>query len=208
MRPLHHAGLFHFYSFNFMTRQKPASSQLPSFAPDIRLFGQVNEHMLGEFFRQQQEAPAEKPLVIELSTQGGNADIGRRIALELQLWQQHGGRDIYFFGKSFVFSAGVTIMSAFPVNRRFITSETLLLIHERKLKKTIELNGALRGCLAQMNDVIAEIESGQMLEREGFTELVKGTKVTIEQLEKKVLTKDWYLTAQESLDLELVGGLV
>ncbi|MES2942792.1 MAG: peptidase S14 [Pseudomonadota bacterium] len=191
-----------------MTRQKPASPQLPSFAPDIRLFGQVNEHMLGEFFRQQHEAPAKKPLVLELSTQGGNADIGRRIALELQLWQQHGGRELYFFGKSFVYSAGVTIMSAFPVNRRFITSETLLLIHERKLKKTIELNGALRGCLAQVNDVIAEIESGQMLEREGFAQLVNGTLLTLEQLEKKVLTKDWYLTAQESLDLQLVGGLV
>ncbi len=164
--------------------------------------------MLGEFFRQQHEAPAKKPLVLELSTQGGNADIGRRIALELQLWQQHGGRELYFFGKSFVYSAGVTIMSAFPVNRRFITSETLLLIHERKLKKTIELNGALRGCLAQVNDVIAEIESGQMLEREGFAQLVNGTLLTLEQLEKKVLTKDWYLTAQESLDLQLVGGLV
>lgn len=181
---------------------------LPSFKPDIRLFGKVDELMLSEFFRQQAETAPGKPVVLELSTSGGNADVGRRIALELQLWQRHEGRDLYFFGKSYVFSAGTTIMSAFPPARRFISADCQVLIHERKLKKTIELNGALRGCLSQANDVIAEIEAGQRLEREGFELLVEGTQLTVDDVEKRVLNKDWYLSAQEALDIGLVAGLV
>lgn len=185
-----------------------SSPQLPSFVPDIRLFGKVDDHMLGEFFRQQQEAPDDKPLVIELSTSGGDADIGRRIAQEIKLWQNYGRRELYFLGKTFVYSAGVTIMSAFAIERRFMTSDTLLLIHERKLKKTIELGGALRSCLGQLHDAIAEVESGQWLERDGFSQLVRGSKITLEDLEQKVLTKDWYLTASEALEQGLIGGML
>ena len=184
------------------------NAQLPSLSPDIRLFGNVNEHMLGEFFRQQAEVASDKPLVLELSTPGGDADIGRRIALEIKLWREKSGRDVYFLGKSFVYSAGVTIMSGFPVHRRFITSDTLLLIHERKMKKTVEFNGALRGCLSLANDLIAQIESGQMLERHGFEQLVEGTQLTADDVLNHVLNKDWYLTAQQALELRLVAALI
>ncbi|MDB5896186.1 MAG: hypothetical protein JWQ88_3717 [Rhodoferax sp.] len=184
------------------------SPRIPSLTADIRLFGKVDDHMLGEFFRQQQEAPRDKPIVVELSTSGGDADIGRRIAQEIKLWQNYGQRDIYFLGKTYVYSAGITIMSAFPTARRFMTSDTLLLIHERKLKKTIELSGALRSCLGQLNDAIAEVESGQWLERDGFAQLVAGSRVTLDGLEEKVMTKDWYLTAQEAHEQGLIGGLV
>lgn len=182
--------------------------QIPSLVPDIRLFGKVNEHMLGEFFRQQSEVHSNKPLVVELSTSGGDADIGRRIAQEIKLWQNYGQREVYFLGKTYVYSAGITIMSAFPRERRFMTSDTLLLIHERKIKKSVELSGALRSCLGQLNDAIAEVESGQWLERDGFMQLVRGSQVSLEELEKKVLTKDWYLTASEALEQGLIGGLL
>lgn len=190
-----------------MTTARPQPA-LPSFKPTIRLFGKVDELMLAEFFRQQAEAPEEGPIVLELSTSGGNADIGRRIALEVQLWQSHAGRELYFLGKSFVFSAGTTIMSAFLPANRFITTDCQVLIHERKLKKTIELNGALRACLAQANDLIAEIEAGQTLEHDGFVQLVKGTSLSVEALEARVYNKDWYLSAEEALKVGLVAGLV
>lgn len=180
---------------------------LPSLAPDIRLFGKVNETMLSEFFRQQAEAPTGKSIVLELSTSGGDADIGRRIAQEVRMWQ-NSGLEVFFLGKTYVFSAGITIMSAFAPSHRFLTTDCELLIHERKMKKDLHLEGALRGCLSAVNDVLAEIESGQRLEREGFMQLVAGTKLSAQDVENKVYNKDWYLSAKDAVEVGLVAGLV
>jgi ATP-dependent protease ClpP protease subunit len=181
---------------------------LPSLVSDVRLYGKVSEDMLSEFFRQQAEAKPDKPLVLELSTNGGDADVGRRIAQEITLWQAHGNRQLWFFGKSYVYSAGVTIMSAIPPERRFLTRDCELLIHERKMKKQVNLDGALRSCKAAINDILAEIESGQRLERSGFAQLVEGSKISIDTLEERVLKKDWYLTANEAVENGLICGLV
>lgn len=180
---------------------------LPSLAPDIRLFGPVNEGMLSEFFRQQSEAKTEGPIVMELSTSGGDAEVGRRIAEELRLWQK-AGTEIYFLGKTYVFSAGTTIMAAIPRDQRFLTRDTELLIHERKMSKEFKLDGALRSCRAKVNDVLAEIESGERLQDEGFAILVEGSQLSVEDVKQKVNNKDWYLTAKEAADLGLVGGVV
>lgn len=181
--------------------------QLPSLSPDIRLFGKVNEAMLSEFFRQQAEVSAGKPVVVELSTSGGDADVGRRIAQEMRLWQDS-GIELFLLGKTYVFSAGITIMSAFPPTHRFLTADCELLIHERKMKKDLHLEGALRGCMSAVNDVLAEIQSGQRLEREGFAQLVKGTPLSAQDVEDKVYHQDWYLSAREAQEIGLVAGLV
>ena len=181
--------------------------KIPSLVADIRLFGKVDDTMLSEFFRQQAEVKPHKPVVVELSTSGGDADMGRRIAQEVRMWR-HAGFDAYFLGKTFVFSAGVTIMSAFPSTHRFLTADCELLIHERKMKKDIHLEGALRGCLTAVNDVLAQIESGQRLEREGFAQLVEDTRLTVEDVENKVCNKDWYLTAAQAFEAGLVAGIV
>ncbi len=184
------------------------TNQIPKLAPDLRLFGSVGDSMLGEFFRQQAEAKKEGPIVVELSSNGGDADMGRRIAQELRLWQEKDGREVWFLGKTYLFSAGVTIMSAIPRERRFVTQDCEILIHERKMKKDIHLDSALRGCRSTILDVLAEIESGQRLERDGFALLVQGTNLTVDDIEKRVLEKDWYLTAKEALDVGIVGGIV
>jgi ATP-dependent protease ClpP protease subunit len=187
-----------------MTEQKT----LPSLKPDIRLFGSIGQDMLSEFFRQQAEVETGRPVVLELSTPGGEADIGRRIAEELRLWQERDGREVYFWGKTFVFSAGVTVMAAIPARRRFLTRDCELLIHERKMSRDISLNGSLRSALTLLHDEIAQIESGQRLERDGFAQLVEGTGLSLQQLQEKVLTRDWYVPAQEALKLGLVAGIV
>ena len=165
--------------------------------------------MLSEFFRQQAEVkPGKKSIVLEVSTSGGDADIGRRIGQEVRLWREAEGREVFFLGKTFVFSAGITIMAAFPRSHRFLTADCELLIHERKMKKVLRLEGALRGCLSAVNDALAEIESGQRLERDGFAQLVEGSSLTVEDVGSKVYEKDWYLTATEALGLGLVGGVI
>lgn len=181
--------------------------KLPKFNPDIRLFGNISEHMLGEFFRQQGEVKTSGPIVIELSTSGGAADVGRRMADELRLWQEQ-GRELFFLGKTYVYSAGVTVMSAFPPTHRFLTRDCELLVHERKLDKNIHLAGALRGCRAAVLDVLAEIESGQRLERHGFEQLVKGTPLSIDDVMNKVMDKDWYLSGEEAVAAGLVQAVV
>lgn len=145
--------------------------------------------------------------MFELSTSGGDAEVGRRIAEELRLWQAS-DREVYFLGKTYVFSAGVTIMASIPLSRRFLTKDTELLIHERKMTKQIALDGSLRSCRAKINDVLAEIESGQRLQMEGFAKLVEGSKLTAEEVEKNVLEKDWYLTAEQAMELRLVAGVL
>lgn len=99
--------------------------KLPKLAPDLRFFGSVDESMLSEFFRQQGEAPEEGPILLELSTSGGEADIGRRIALELRLWQE-AGREIWFLGKTFVYSAGRWLVSCKHLCLCPVGSHTLL----------------------------------------------------------------------------------
>ena len=183
------------------------TTSIPSLSPNIRLFGNVNETMLSEFFRQQSEAKTNGPIVFELSTSGGDAEVGRRIAEELRLWQLE-GTDIYFLGKTYVYSAGITIMSAIPKERRFLTRDCELLIHERKMTATITLDGALRSCRAKINDVLAEIESGQRLQSEGFAKLAEGSSLTAQEIEQQVLDKDWYLTASEAVDRALVAAVI
>ncbi|MGE4243381.1 ATP-dependent Clp protease proteolytic subunit [Ramlibacter sp.] len=182
--------------------------KLPKLAPDIRLFGGVGDEMLAEFFRQQDEAPPDGPILMELSSNGGNADMGRRLAQELRLWQEKAGRDVWFLGKTYVYSAAVTVMSAIPRERRFMTGDCEVLIHERKMTRELRIDGALRGCRAVVLDLLAEIESGERLQRAGFEQLAKGTGLTADDIEKRVMEKDWYLTAAQALDAGLIAGVV
>jgi ATP-dependent protease ClpP protease subunit len=176
-------------------------------APAIRLYGSVDQSMLAEFLRQRAEAPAEGPIVFELSTSGGDADVGRRIAQEIRAWRG-GGAALYFLGKSYVYSAGVTVMAAFARERRFLTADCELLVHERRLSKTLQLDGALHACMVQVKSALAEIVSGQRLERAGFADLVQGSSLSLADLEARVRECDWYVPAAEARELGLVGGIV
>ena len=152
--------------------------------------------------------------MIDLTTEGGDADIGRRLALEVRLLREaraaRGGDDgrVCFFGKSVVYSAGVTLMSAFPVADRWLAAGTSLLIHERKLDKTVQLSGPLRAVVAVTRDLLAEIENGQKLERDGFADLVRGSEIGMDELMREVGTANWYLSADEALARGLVAGLL
>lgn len=181
-------------------------TSLPPGAPAVRLYGQVGQSMLDEFLRQKAEAPAGSPLVFELSTSGGDADFGRRIAQEIRQWR-HEGAKLYFLGKSFVYSAGVTVMGAFERERRFLSADCERLIHERKLKKVLHLDGALKACATQVKNTLAEIESGERLERDGFEELIQGSSISLQDLQDQVCERDWYLPAKEAVRRGLVMGI-
>lgn len=177
--------------------------------PQIRLAGPVNDAMLEKFLAQFHAAlDTPGPIVLELTTPGGEADIGRRIAQDIRIQTERAGADLLFFGKTSVFSAGVTIMSGFPRERRYLSSDTHLLIHERHLKKDVQLDGALRSVEGVIRDLLAQVVDGQALERDGFEALVRGTDVHIDTLYQHVLRQNWYLTASEALGMGLIAGVI
>lgn len=181
---------------------------LPKLDPDVRLRGKVDEDMLDRFLAQYaQAAGGTGPIVVEISTIGGDADIGRRIALEIRIGLER-GHDVWLLGKTIVYSAGVTVLAAVPVARRFLSRDAVLLIHERRIDKQLHFQGPLRACAAIARDVLAEIENGQRLERAGFEELVAGSRLPIDELDRHVLSGNWYLSAQEALERGLVAGIV
>jgi ATP-dependent Clp protease protease subunit len=55
--------------------------------------------------------------------------------------------------------------------------------------------------------MVAELESAERLEREGFADFVQGSKISVEELYERA-TKNCYLTAQEALDLALIAALL
>lgn len=174
--------------------------------PNVRLFGSVDESMLAKVLDSLDAIKPGDPVVLELTTQGGDADIGRRIALEFRLAKERGHETI-FIGKSNVMSAGITIMSCFSPRCRFVDKGCELLIHERRLEKTVQITGPLRSNIQVAKEIIAQLESGQRLEEKGFRDLVDGTKVSFEDLMKKVSKSNWYLSAEEAFRLGIVAGV-
>lgn len=176
--------------------------------PNVRLDGMVGDDML-RAFREALDSVAdgEGPLVLELTTTGGDADIGRRIATDVRLFRERTGRRALFFGKAVVYSAGVTVMGAFPRADRWLSQGTSLLIHCRSLNKTLQLDGALSLERIRLEAVLAEIDVGIRLEEEGFRELIAGSDVRMRELLERAQS-NWYLDADEALARGLIGGVV
>jgi ATP-dependent Clp protease, protease subunit len=149
----------------------------------------------------------EGSILVELFTDGGDAEIGRRLAQEVRLLRDRHGRDIWFLGKTLVASAGVTVMAAFPKDRRWLTRDAALLIHGRRMFKDLHLEGPLGSCRRVLEEMIADIDHGLRLEEQGFAELIDGANVDAEEI-TRLAYGGWYLTAEEALSRGLVAGLV
>jgi ATP-dependent protease ClpP protease subunit len=176
--------------------------------PTVRLSGVIDDQTAGWFLDQVLpvlEVPG--AIVVELFSSGGDAEVGRRLAEEVRLLREAHGRDLWFLGKTLVASAAVTFMAAFPRDRRWLTRDTTLLIHGRRMKRDVHLEGPLGSCRRVLEEMIADIDNGLRVEDEGFAELIQGSSVTLEELRRRAYG-GWYLSAPEALELGLVAGLV
>ena len=174
--------------------------------PQISLIGEVNEAMARDLHDGLHQWDGTSDLGVEITTPGGDAELGRRMVLDVTLARNaHEGR-IIFLGKTEIYSAGVTLMSAFPRADRYLSSDAVLLIHCRQLEKTVELSGPIRASLPKLDAVRRQIEVGVRLENDNFARLIEGSDVGMEELEQKAIS-NWYVTAQEALDRGLVAGL-
>lgn len=112
-----------------------------------------------------------------------------------------------FLGKAAIYSAGTTFMSFFSRENRFLTRGARLMIHERLLKKTLKINGPLTTCLDGVRGVLNEIEASIAIQNEGFENLVRGSKVTLDEVLRRA-PSNWYIEASEAVELGLVEAVI
>lgn len=175
--------------------------------PHVRLSGPVDHAMYARFRDQIAAAPAEGALVVSLSTLGGDPEVARLMGDEVRLLREHDGRELLFLGKVAVYSAGATFMAAFPVDKRFLTRGTRIMIHERQITKTINLSGPLKSCVAVLRATLNEIETSITIEEEGFRDLVAGSRVDLNDLKRRA-PENWYIEADEARSLGLILDII
>src|ERR1700753_3289302 len=177
-------------------------------SPAIALSGVVDYEMYTKF-RQQFDAAADKSLVvIELSTLGGDPEVARMMGEDVRFASEmEPQRRFVFLGKAAIYSAGTTFMSFFARQNRYLTRGTRLMIHERRLVKTLNIDGPLSTCIADVKATLNEIEGSIAIQNEGFQNLIAGSTVTMEELLSRAPT-NWYIEAEEAVKLGLVEAVV
>lgn len=175
--------------------------------PHIVLHGPVDHDMYRSFRLQLGDAPTDGPLVVAISTLGGDPEVARLMGDELRLLRDYTGRETLFLGKVAVYSAGATFMASFPTDKRFLTRGTRIMIHERILTKTVELAGPLKSVVASLKANLHEIEESVRIEEEGFRALVTGSKIAFDEVRKRA-PSNWYIEAEEARDLGLVLDVI
>ncbi|QTC90286.1 peptidase S14 [Brevundimonas goettingensis] len=177
-------------------------------APRILLCGTVDYDMYDSFRRQFADAPRTGLVVVELSTLGGDPEVARMMGEDIRFHSELSAeRRFVFLGKAAIYSAGATFMSFFARGNRYLTRGTRLMIHERKLCKTLEINGPLTTCIASVKATLHEIEHSIAIQNEGFENLIAGSSVTMDEVLRRA-PENWYLEAQEAKTLGLIEGVI
>ena len=184
------------------------ASRYPLLArPHINLTGPVDQMMVASFRDQLAAAPADGALVIALCTLGGDPESARLMGDEVRLIRDYTGREFLFLGKVAVYSAGATFMAHFPVDKRFLTHGTRIMVHERKLTADVHLEGPLKSLVPTLKAKLHEIEHSIRIEEEGFRDLVAGSAITFEEMRKRA-PSNWYIAAEEARELGLVLDVI
>lgn len=175
--------------------------------PNVSLHGEVNEAMLARWIELTLPLRGGKgPLILELSTVGGDAEVGRRIADDVRLLRE-AGSSVRFVGKTAVYSAGATIMGGFLRAERWLARDAVVMIHGRKLSKSLTFEKALRAERPGVEALLAEIDQGIRIERIEFGKIIEGSDITMEEIEAQTIA-NWYLSAEEALKRGLIAGVL
>jgi ATP-dependent protease ClpP protease subunit len=184
------------------------ATQYPLLAhPHVQLHGTVDDAMYTNFKGQVWGAPPDGPLVVSISSLGGDPEMGRAMGDDIRLLREYTGRETLFLGKVAVYSAAATFMSAFPVDKRFLTRGTRLMLHERLMTSTVQLSGPLSTLTEVLRAKLNEIEHSILIQEEGFRDIVAGSKVSFDDLRARA-TSNWYIEADEARELGLVLDVI
>lgn len=81
------------------------------------------------------------------------------------------------------------------------------MVHERQFDKDIKLSGPLTSCAAVVRAKLHEIETSILIQNEGFEHLIKGSRITMEEVLNRA-PNNWYIEAQEALSLGLIQAVI
>jgi len=176
--------------------------------PRVLLAGTVDYEMYKTFRAQLADAPASGLVVVELSTLGGDPEVARMMGEDIRFHSEIGpDRRFVFLGKAAIYSAGATFMSFFATCNRYVTRGTRVMIHERKMEKTLRVTGPLTTCVPSVEALLNEIKHSIAIQNEGFENLIRGSRVTMDEVLRRA-PGNWYLEAQEALELGLIAGVI
>ena len=177
-------------------------------APAIQLSGPVDYAMYNSFRQQLTSAPSDGLVVVALTTLGGDPEVARLMGEDVRfLSELEPQRRLVFLGKAAIYSAGTTFMGFFARCNRYLTRGARLMIHERRLIKTLTIDGPLTTCVADVKGVLNEIEGSIRIQNEGFENLISGSDVTMEEILSKAPC-NWYLEAQEAKARGLIEAVL
>ncbi|MEM6410628.1 MAG: peptidase S14 [Pseudomonadota bacterium] len=112
------------------------------------------------------------------------------------------GRELLFLGKQAASSAGATFMSYFPREPQFLTRQPRLMIHERQMVSTIDLDGPLRSCATLLRANLYEIEQSIEIKDERFAAIADQPGMSIDRIREHA-PENWYIDAEEAKTLGL-----
>ena len=176
-------------------------------SPHIRLTGNVDYDMYRKFQDGMAAAGDVDPLVVSLTTLGGDPEVARAMGEDIRLLGAYQARNAIFLGKSVVYSAGATFMSYFRRENRFVTRGTRIMVHERIMTRDLHLEGPLSMCVANLKAVLHEIEHSIQIEEEGFKLLADQSKISFEEIRRRA-PENWYIEAEEARDLGLILDVI
>ncbi len=176
--------------------------------PAVLLSGSVDQTMYTSFRDQLDRAPQDGLCVIELSTLGGDPEVARMMGEDVIFHSAlNPARRMVFLGKAAIYSAGTTFMSFFARENRYLTRGTRLMVHERLMNCSVELNGPLTTCIASVEAKLNELHASIAIQNEGFENLVRGSQVNIDEVLRRA-PSNWYIEAREALSLGLIAGVI
>ncbi|WP_426314430.1 ClpP family protease [Methylobacterium fujisawaense] len=177
-------------------------------APAVLLSGAVDYDMYRDFRRQLGAAADREIVVVELTTLGGDPEVARMMGEDIRFNSaMDPDRRFVFLGKAAIYSAGTTFMSFFARPNRYLTCGTRLMIHERKMNKQLQIEGPLTTCIASVTATLNEIQCSIAIQNEGFSNLIQGSDVTLDEVLKKA-PSNWYLEAEEAKRRGLIEAVI
>jgi ATP-dependent protease ClpP protease subunit len=177
-------------------------------APRIKLCGSFDYDLYNCFRTQFDKQTPGGLTIVEVSTLGGDPEVARMIGEDIRFSSEcDPARRIVFLGKAAVYSAGVTLMSFFARDNRYVTRGTRLMIHERKLSKQLTVDGPLTTCLAAVEALLNELRCSIAIQNEGFQNLIAESSIKFEEVLEKA-PSNWYVEADDAASLGLIGAVI